>query len=88
MIIICDAIELISGGNKKRKKKNFYCRNYNENLNNTLERDEYNEIDDQFSENDIQDYEKQIHFADSKSRKLLASNFDEVRTSLPLINVN
>lgn len=65
----------------------FCFRNYNENLNNsTLERDEYNEIDDQFSENDIQDYEKPIHFPETnKSRKLLATAFDEVRIILSLI---
>ncbi|XP_037049141.1 trimethylguanosine synthase isoform X2 [Bradysia coprophila] len=66
------------------KTKKIFClcsrvfiRNYNENLNNTLERDEYNEIDDQFSENDLQDYEKPIHFPENKSRKLLASAVDE-----------
>ncbi|KAJ6638834.1 Trimethylguanosine synthase [Pseudolycoriella hygida] len=65
------------------KTKKIFClcsrvcfRNYNENVNNT-ERDEYNEIDDQFSENDIQDYEKPIHLPENKSRKLLASAFDE-----------
>lgn len=74
-------IHSISFKTKQKTKNPTSFRNYNENLNNTLERDEYNEIDDQFSENDIQDYEKPMHYPENKSRKLLASGLDEVRLS-------